>query len=256
MAYRESSYKGNPAWVGVVVLLLMLGWCVARPTLLRARATPEKIAAELMSDPVGGPVFKAIHEGFPRDMERLTTDLSNRTNNGEDEQATATIAKDFIANLYREHRTDFAHAPHQNLAEIEQAQAALIDYLHGTSPQLCAKFDASGVHLEELPAGEAQVRLAAFLAAEWRAMGAGSVAPVTRDTSTLSQPDKAALAAAMRRDGLSSPELTALEHASPTGSFSPEIGCGIATHTIRAIRALPADQGDRIMAWSLQRQVG
>ncbi|MEO7690554.1 MAG: hypothetical protein ABIS51_14830 [Sphingomonas sp.] len=254
MAYRESGYRGNPAWVGIVVFLLMLGWCVARTGGGHARVSPETVATELTSNPEGGSVFKAIGESFPKDMDRLTADLSNRANSGADQQTLATITRDFVADLSRQHRNDLANTPHPNLAAIEQAQFALIDYLRGTSPQLCAKFDASGVTLDELPAGEARQRLAALLAAQWRGMGAGRDAPVARNTATFAQSDKQALLAAMRRDGLSSPEYTALKIRAAAGSISPEIGCGIAVHTIRAIQALPADQGDRVMGWLVRQQ--
>lgn len=256
MAYREGSYKGNPAWVGIVVFLLMLGWCVARPGGFHARVTPEKVATELMNDPEGGPIFKAIRESFPQDMDRLTADLSNRANNGEAQQALEVVARDFVTNLSRQHRGDLVNAPHQSLAAIEQAHAALVDYLHGASPTLCAKFDVVGVSLNDLPVGEARQRLTALMAAKWRAMGAGRDAPVTRNSMTLTPLDGRALLAAMRHDGLSASEDSALRSGSPSGIVGPELGCGIAIHTIRAIQALPADQGDRVMAWSLRRQVG
>lgn len=253
MAYRQDGYKGNPAWVGAVVLVLMLGWCVARvgPA---ASTSPEAITDQLVRDPEGGPMFKVIQEGFPQDLHRLASDLSDRTARGEDHAALEIETRTFLADMSRQHRTDLVSAPHKQLADIETAQLAVIEYLRGTSAQLCAKFSTTGVSLNELPPGDARTKLTGLMVAEWRAIIAGRDAPVARDSAALLPADRQAVMAAIRADRLSPGELDAMTRRSMAGSGDPQAECNIALHTFRALQTLPSDQSDRVMAWTLRQQ--
>jgi hypothetical protein len=257
MGYRDrgNGYKGNPAWVGVVVAVVLLGRCVLMPLGAvgsHATATAATVESDLLDDPKTGMLFATIKRTYPEEFDGLTRDVVQRTNAGASPSELQDAVLTYVIAAGRRHGKDIVQAPHQAFDAYRKAEIRVVEALQATDPDLCDQYLSKGSFRSETHHVDDQV-LIDFRTTTWETSAAGRDSPANR---VVVQPDVKLwreIAANMSATGLNQRKVDTFFDQKAMAALLPRERCEIGLGFLRAVENLPGDKGDMFYAFLASR---
>lgn len=256
MSYREDGYRNTTRWVGVVFMILLLGWCasLARPD--RFGVTPEAVERELVSDSRNGEIFKALKDSFPSEFEQLKNMVVTEKKSG---TSTAKIAERiglFMLKIDRGTLNAAMRAPHAELVLVRRSEIAMVRELAKSDLSSCARYTlANEVQTGGRPP-ELERLMGAFFAAKLRAAGAARKTPVDHEISVPSVAQWREVAALMLDQGISPEELSVFGNPERLNAALPSLQCRVGIAYMAAIDELPSDRGNLFYLGAFKEAIG
>lgn len=253
MAYQTGGNLRYLWWMGGIVAAGLLLWFI-RPMFdkngFKAFTASNSIENQLLAHPKNGRLFAAIKEAYPDEMRAFVADASERVRlHTPPEQMTAGNER-FMAAAQARHKPELLRAPPESLTAMGAAEIRLVEAMRASAPTLCAHYGSTGLQSTDVIPPKIHALVLDLGIARWRASAAGRDHPAKPGQAKISPEDGAALLAAMRKDGMSAGDIK-LFQTGTMASASDETQCDGVYHLVRAVRALPAEQGDRITRWLL-----
>jgi hypothetical protein len=257
MSYVEKNEKDWTKIIGGGILVMLLAaafkWVVpyfreqASMTDMSTAAGAER---EMLADPAVGPIMRVVKLNYPADFDRMRDQVRAASA----KRDPATISKAVATTLdqinLRESR-HLATAPHDRLDALSGRHLAIVEHLQ-FRPELCAKF-ANGVKFGPNEVDPAFSKLLdALVLARVEAFAAGRDQP-SRAAARPSAEDIGQFDAALRANGVPGMALELITGKRTAEQATPRMICDAETHFVRAVRALPPEQGDRIYAAAMAR---
>lgn len=240
MSYREGGYRNKTRWVGVVFIVLTLGWCASIGQ--RSRATPENVEQRMLEDRLNGKLFAVLRDTHPQQFAGLRDIVAKELDAG-----TTSVDKSVLGFMERLEPTlvpAINHAPHIELTALRHAEGALIAHLASANPVACAA-RAMG-QASTAPLSREGERLHQLIyVAKLRAAAAGRDRPDKRPIAPPTVEQWGELGHLMQAQGTSSADLALFGDGVALERAPVEVQCRIGLAVARAIDQLPAAEADK-----------
>jgi hypothetical protein len=252
---REDGYKGNPAWIGVVVAVVLLGRCVLMPLGAAsgsATATAATVESNLLDDPKTGQLFATIKRTYPEEFAGLTQDILQRSKAGASSPELEDAVLTYVIAAGRRHRQDIVQAPHQAFDAYRKAEIKVVEALQATDPDLCDQYLSKGSFRSATHHVDEKI-LIDFRTTTWETSAAGRDNPANRGVV---QPDVKLwreIAANMSATGLNQRKVDSFFNEKAMAALLPRERCEIGLGFLRAVANLPGDKGDMFYAFLASR---
>lgn len=242
MSYRDDGYRNKTRWVGVVFIILLLGWCarVALPD----RANPETVERELLSSSRNGEIFKALKASHPAEFEQLKAMVISEDQKGADTAQIAKKVSDFMMKVENNLAGELMRAPHAELTALRKADMELLRAFSRSDIPLCASYAlTSQVETAGRPP-ELERMMGAFFAAKLRAAGAARKTPVDHKVSIPTDAQWREVGDLMLRQNVTAEELSLISDLDKLKSAPAAVQCRLGVAYLDAIDQLPGDRAN------------
>lgn len=253
MAYRDGGYRGTPAWVGILFVLVLLGYCArlavnapATPT------TPARAEALLLGDPAAGALFATIKRSFPDDFTQARRILMQQASAGASEAEMNDALLDFLIAAGRRNMVLAAQAPHAEFAAYRRGEIAVVDALARGDLSGCAEYVTKGA-IRGTGGAEVERATIECRRLSWEAAAAGRDTPAGRSISPPAPAELSEIGARMRAAGLTKAEVRAFFDEASLARAKPELQCRWGKAYLTAIDMLPGDRGNAIYAFLMSQ---
>jgi hypothetical protein len=255
MSYRQDSYRGNSKWVGIVVLLAMLGYCASRAgnSPMSRLSTPESAERELLADREGGKLFATIKQTFPDEFDNLKRIVVKKAGDGASTEQIAETLADTVNTAELRHRLFVAQAPHDAFAVYRRAEIDLVAALAAQDVPNCARYTMDG-KTGPLNNGDLQEKVLAMRLALWATAAAGRDHPANRSFTAPARADLQSIASGMIGQGLTHEEADRLLTPQGLASGDAQFKCKAGLAYDRALNDLEAVKADNIYGYLITRQ--
>jgi hypothetical protein len=212
-----------------------------------AANTPERIGAELLSDPASRDLFTLIRAAYPREYRQLLERLSEIRPVGDKAEEARQIAA-FANRLMIDHFDGLARAPDDQLHALARDNAILARALRATDVELCARWFSEGFLPDDRVAPEVSRIRTGITMKTIEAMRVGETQPREARRGPRESDSK------QFQNGLRarSPEVLALFSEDRIDQAPPDRRCEAAVITYETIASLPPDAAAYIIVQFLR----
>ena len=255
MSYREGGYRNKTRWIGVVFVLLTLGWCASWSLGQRDRTAPETIEWELLHDSRSGEIFKAFKEGYPADFERLKKIVADERVKGTTPEQVAKRIGLFMKEIDQGTMLAAMRAPHGDLTILRRAEIEMIRELAKSDVPSCARYTLTNtVDTVQRPL-ELEQRMSGFFEAKLRAAGAARKTPVDHAIAIPTSPQWKEIGELMLAQGLSADDLFTFDDSAKLRAASIPLQCRLGLAYLQAVDRLPGDKANLFYPGTLKEAV-
>jgi hypothetical protein len=244
MSYREGGYRNKTRWVGVVFVLLSLGWCASWSLGQRDRTAPDTIEWELLQDSRSGEAFAALKDGYPADFERLKKVVADERVKGATADQVAKRIGLFMMEIDRGTMLAAMRAPHGDLTILRRAEIGMVRELAKSDVPSCARYTLTNSVDTRQRQPDLERRMTAFFVAKLRAAGAARKTPVEHRIPLPTDPQWQEVADLMLAEGLSEDELLAFGDEARLRAAPIPLQCRLGLVFLQAIDRLPGDKSN------------
>jgi hypothetical protein len=256
--HRESRWSVKSV-LGVIAGLIAFG--VARVAthngfdfVQQKTTSATRVESNFESDPRMSAAFLEFKADFPEDYHRITSDIAEQVRNGTPSAEIGRQSHDAMHNFTLAHMRQIISASDSTLDSLAAAQASVADALASENENACAQFADSGlqagVQLSDATLQKVGETTRLMIAAAHE----GTIHPIARDTSNVSDADSLALVEALRRRGITDAQLQLLMNNMQGASITDKCTVGVAVYDSMA--AMAPTQSARVTAFFLAGAAG
>lgn len=242
VSYREDGYRNKTRWVGVVFIILLLGWCASLA--LPDRATPETVERDLLSSSRNGEIFKTLKASHPAEFEQLKAMVISEQQKGTDTAQIATEVGNFMLKIENNLLREVMRAPHAELTMLRKAEIEMVRAFSRSDIALCASYAlTSRVETAGRPP-QLERMMATFFAAKLRAAGAAGKTPVDHKISIPTDAQWREVGDLMLRQNVTTEELSMLGDLDKLKTAPLSVQCRLGVAYLNAIDQLPGERAN------------
>jgi hypothetical protein len=202
-------------------------------------------------DPRMSSAFLEFKADFPNEYHRMTSDIADQVRSGVASAEIGQRSHDAMRNFTLSHVKQITSASDSTLVSLAEAQASVASALASENEYACAQFADTGLPAGTQLSDEALKRVGNTTRLMIAAAHEGTVRPIPRDTSDISEADSRALVDQLKQHGVSDAQLQLLSNNMQGASVADKCGVGVALY--ESMEALPRTASARVTAFFLSQ---
>jgi hypothetical protein len=207
------------------------------------------IEQKFEQDPRMSAAFLEFKADFPNEYHRMTSDIADQIRSGVSSAEIGQRSHDAMRNFTLSHVKQITSASDSTLISLAEAQGSVASALASENEYACAQFADTG-----LPAGtqlsDATLnRVGETTRLMIAAAHEGTIRPVARETSDISEADSIAVVRQLKQHGVTDAQLQLLSNNMQGASVADKCSVGVALY--ESMAALPRAASARVTAFFL-----